>query len=324
MFVRTARPSAFLILTLLALPAFGATVFVDLPLGVNYFKPRSIVINVGDTVTWRNPAGGGLHGILTDDNTTINFLPQNGPWTQSFTFNNPGTYSYHCQTHGAAFGVGESGIIFVGNRTQRAAGDHVLQISAWNFAASTDSTTTGIAGSSNLLRTCSSGCTLYSGVTLPSGSEMKGMEVTGCDSDAGAGLVARLLKCDDELSPCQQIATITTTGSPGCTFFSSPAFDEIVDEFGSQYVISVDQGGAVAFRNVRIYYRSPSSYAPGTATFTDVPTTSPFYRFVEALYAAGVTGGCNTNPPQYCPDNPVTRGQMAVFLAQALGLTWPN
>jgi hypothetical protein len=26
----------------------------------------------------------------------------------------------------------------------------------------------------------------------------------------------------------------------------------------------------------------------------------------------------------YCPDQPVTRGQMAVFLAKALGLHFPN
>jgi len=42
----------------------------------------------------------------------------------------------------------------------------------------------------------------------------------------------------------------------------------------------------------------------------------------EALYAAGITGGCgNFN---YCPDAPLTRGQMAVFLAKALGLHWPG
>lgn len=41
----------------------------------------------------------------------------------------------------------------------------------------------------------------------------------------------------------------------------------------------------------------------------------------NALAAAGVTTGCN--PPannQFCPDAPVTRGQMASFLSRALGL----
>ena len=52
------------------------------------------------------------------------------------------------------------------------------------------------------------------------------------------------------------------------------------------------------------------------------PTTSPQFKFVEALFAAGITAGCGGG--NYCPDNPVTRGQMAVFLASALGLHFPN
>ena len=42
---------------------------------------------------------------------------------------------------------------------------------------------------------------------------------------------------------------------------------------------------------------------------------------IEALAAAGITKGCN--PPtndRYCPNNPVTRGQMAAFLVRALDL----
>ena len=41
---------------------------------------------------------------------------------------------------------------------------------------------------------------------------------------------------------------------------------------------------------------------------------------IDALYAAGVTVGCDTNPLRYCPGRPVTRGQMATFIARALGL----
>ncbi|MDH4309092.1 MAG: metallophosphoesterase [Acidimicrobiia bacterium] len=43
---------------------------------------------------------------------------------------------------------------------------------------------------------------------------------------------------------------------------------------------------------------------------------------IEAVAAAGITKGCN--PPdndRYCPDGPVTRGQMATFLTRALTLT---
>jgi len=71
------------------------------------------------------------------------------------------------------------------------------------------------------------------------------------------------------------------------------------------------------FLVVDVFAVSP---APATATFNDVPTTHPFFQFIEALHASGITGGCSAAPPLYCPDNPVTRGQVAVFLAKALGL----
>ncbi len=41
---------------------------------------------------------------------------------------------------------------------------------------------------------------------------------------------------------------------------------------------------------------------------------------IDALAAAGITAGCATGPPRFCPNQPVTRGQMATFLARATGL----
>ena len=41
---------------------------------------------------------------------------------------------------------------------------------------------------------------------------------------------------------------------------------------------------------------------------------------IDALAAAKITAGCATDPLRYCPENPVTRAQMATFLARALGL----
>jgi hypothetical protein len=54
------------------------------------------------------------------------------------------------------------------------------------------------------------------------------------------------------------------------------------------------------------------------ATFVDVPTTNPFFHYVETVYMNGVTGGCNSNPLLYCPTNSVTRQQMAVFILKAV------
>jgi hypothetical protein len=58
---------------------------------------------------------------------------------------------------------------------------------------------------------------------------------------------------------------------------------------------------------------------PATPTFADVPAADPDFPYIEALSRAGVTGGCATAPPRFCPDDPLTRGQMSVFLIRALG-----
>jgi hypothetical protein len=55
-----------------------------------------------------------------------------------------------------------------------------------------------------------------------------------------------------------------------------------------------------------------------TNIFEDVPEGYWAQAFVEALYNAGVTGGCSVSPLNYCPESPVTREQMAVFLLKAL------
>ncbi len=50
-------------------------------------------------------------------------------------------------------------------------------------------------------------------------------------------------------------------------------------------------------------------------SFADVPTGNPFYAPVETLFHNGVTGGCGG--AGYCPERPVSRGQMAVFLLKS-------
>ncbi len=46
--------------------------------------------------------------------------------------------------------------------------------------------------------------------------------------------------------------------------------------------------------------------------FGDVPPSHPFHNFVGRIARAGVTVGCGNG--LYCPDSPVTRAQIAVFL----------
>jgi hypothetical protein len=55
-----------------------------------------------------------------------------------------------------------------------------------------------------------------------------------------------------------------------------------------------------------------------TPTFTDVPCSNPFAKWVEELVARGITAGCGGG--LFCASSPVTRGQMAVFLTVTFGL----
>jgi hypothetical protein len=65
-----------------------------------------------------------------------------------------------------------------------------------------------------------------------------------------------------------------------------------------------------------------SSYAPPSigagSGFTDVPPSYWAAAWIKQLAAEGITGGCGSGT--YCPEAPVTRAQMAVFLVRTFGL----
>ena len=80
-------------------------------------------------------------------------------------------------------------------------------------------------------------------------------------------------------------------------------------------------GDQLALQKLQVSWVRQVSPSPAAATFGDVPTGHTLFQFVEALAKSGITGGCGNG--NFCPDQPLTRGQMAVFLAKGLGLAWP-
>jgi hypothetical protein len=52
-------------------------------------------------------------------------------------------------------------------------------------------------------------------------------------------------------------------------------------------------------------------------SFADVPRSQLFYQRIETVFHVGIAAGCG--PGAYCPDASVTRDQMAIFLARAIG-----
>src|SRR5215212_1004286 len=105
--------------------------------------------------------------------------------------------------------------------------------------------------------------------------------------------------------------TIDPTASSVCSISAGVVY---FDGVGT-CVINADQDGDTN------YHPAPQvqqSFAIIVPTFSDVDMGYWAWNFIERLYTAGITGGCNVSPPQYCPESTVTRAQMAVFLERGI------
>lgn len=61
---------------------------------------------------------------------------------------------------------------------------------------------------------------------------------------------------------------------------------------------------------------TPLMFTP-TPYFEDMPASSNFFPFVQRIRDLGITAGCSTTPALFCPNSPITHGQMAVFMIAA-------
>ncbi len=161
---------------------------------------------------------------------------------------------------------------------------------------------------------------------LPSGAVVTAVDFDVCDSSASDDISVAVLTTDRFGQGIQQVGpTFTTESAPGCvTLTDDLGATNIIVDNTSQIVLDVILASGDAsnsFAGATVHYHLQVSPGPVTADFTDVPTSHPFFQFVEALYHAGITAGCGGG--NFCPDTPLTRGQMAVFLSKALGLQFP-
>jgi len=75
-----------------------------------------------------------------------------------------------------------------------------------------------------------------------------------------------------------------------------------------------------ALPNLPILFPEAGAFGDVYDPVVDTEPPPVFFKDIEWLAQTGVTRGCN--PPAntlFCPDEPVTRGQMAAFLVRALG-----
>ncbi len=74
----------------------------------------------------------------------------------------------------------------------------------------------------------------------------------------------------------------------------------------------------VAFLTVMVFAAGVHAQIVADPIFGDVPVGHWAQSFIERFAEDGITAGCGLNPAIYCPDDPITRGMMAVFLETAI------
>ncbi len=168
-------------------------------------------------------------------------------------------------------------------------------------------------------------------VRLPSGARITGVEFAGCNFVVGDTIVVGLARALDPAGATESMALVTVDNQPNCDFWSSDVITNptvnnyqysywVVVQFG-QNLLFPPHSGNLRLRAVRIWWERQVTGLDATANFTDVPLENPYRRWVEAASAAGILAPCASG--RFCPDNPVTRAQLALALSKALGLKYP-
>jgi len=167
-------------------------------------------------------------------------------------------------------------------------------------------------------------------VRLPTGALITGMWVLYEDSDADDGLEVQLIRTWWGIGSrgSEIIGAFFSSGTPGITrsfididpdhtvaYWASP-----ISHQAYRLVAFMDPSPSVQLRGVIISWKRQISPEPAVATFADVPVGAFGFRHIEALADSGITAGCGGG--NFCPNNTLTRAEMAVFLAKALGLHW--
>jgi S-layer homology domain len=180
-------------------------------------------------------------------------------------------------------------------------------------------------------------------INLPAGAQIVYLELDGNDTSTTAFLLGSLTVCSFDATACTyypttgvsvggdcNIAGFICSGlaaAPGSGLMESvnlASENIVVDNYYQSYSLLAETSGAfdgsIAIGGMIVGYVLQVSPAPATQTFLDVAPADFGYQYIEALAASGITGGCGGG--NFCPNGTLTRAQMAIFLAKALGLQW--
>jgi hypothetical protein len=213
-------------------------------------------------------------------------------------------------------------------------GDHdqTLTVGAAAFEAENSPSGEGSIAADGYLYVNGSSSRWAAPLSLPDGAWLEEMCAYVNDDTAGllaVSIIQKTLVGEGEVPFSHTIVLAISTHSTGYTTYCAggnlrlrntgdPDGDGTSDAV--DYWIEASTTGLGGFGGVRIAWKREVSPPPPAPTFGDVPESDGAFLHIEALAASGITAGCGGG--NYCPDAMLTRRQMAVFLAKALGLQW--
>jgi hypothetical protein len=202
----------------------------------------------------------------------------------------------------------------------------ITTANAWSFAGPMTDVANGYRRCAAATGVC------RASADLPGGTRLWALELEACDSSSTTEAVGRMWACYSvQGGTCAVVGEVRSgiAAAPGCGRFFAPLPYPYLQVRNWHYtyfveVLGTDGAGNVPvdFRGLRLVWTREVAPAPATATFSDVPVTHPYFRHIEALAQALIVAGCGND--QYCPDRALTRGEMAVLLAEALGVHFPD
>lgn len=155
-------------------------------------------------------------------------------------------------------------------------------------------------------------------------------------SDANGNLALGYSVSSPSLNPSIRYATRLAGAAPGtlepeATLVAGGGVQTNgFNRWGDYTAMSVDPSDDCTFWYTGEFYASTSGSGWRTQIgnfkipscrahrFDDVTLAHPLFLWIEALADEMITLGCSTAPPLYCPGDPVSRGDMAVFLVRGI------
>ena len=161
----------------------------------------------------------------------------------------------------------------------------------------------------------------YASLNVPAGAVIDTIGVnTATDTDSITGIA---LWQRDQYGGLTLLTGFSSPAHDWDTDFTGPLGITVSNHIGDALIVELEVAPSPTyeyFGYVEVHWHRTVSPPPAIASFADVPTSHPFFQYIEAIHAAGITAGCGGG--NFCPDQAITRKQEAAFLARALGLYW--